>query len=33
MHAAAGQVQISFDINGADFGRVELGLEPTNKAI
>jgi 3-hydroxy-9,10-secoandrosta-1,3,5(10)-triene-9,17-dione monooxygenase len=33
MHAAAGQVQINFDINGADFGRVELGLELKNKAI
>lgn len=33
MHAAAGQVQVNFDINGAEFGRVELGLEPQNKAI
>ncbi len=33
MHAAAGQVQVNFDINGAEFGRVELGLEPVNKAI
>jgi len=33
MHAAAGQIQINFDINGAEFGRVELGLEPINKAI
>jgi len=33
MHAAAGQIQINFDINGAEFGRVELGLEPVNKSI
>ena len=33
MHAAAAQVQVNFDINGAEFGRVELGLEPVNKAI
>lgn len=33
MHAAASQVQVNFDINGAEFGRVELGLEPTNKAV
>ena len=33
MHAAAGQIQINFDINGAEFGKVELGLEPVNKSI
>jgi len=33
MHAAAAQVQVNFDINGAEFGRVELGLDPINKAI
>ena len=33
MHAAAGQIQINFDINGAEFGRVELGLKATNKLI
>lgn len=33
MHAAATQIQVNFDINGAEFGRVELGLEPVNKAI
>ena len=33
MHAAASQVQVNFDINGAEFGRVELGLDPINKAI
>ena len=33
MLAAAGQVQVNFDINGAEFGRVELGLDPVNKAI
>jgi alkylation response protein AidB-like acyl-CoA dehydrogenase len=33
MHAAAGQVQVNFDINGAEFGRVELGLNPVNKGI
>ena len=33
MHAAASQIQVNFDINGAEFGRVELGLEPVNKGI
>lgn len=33
IHAAATQVQVNFDINGAEFGRVELGLEPVNKGI
>ncbi len=33
MNAAATQIQMNFDINGAEFGRVELGLEPVNKAI
>lgn len=33
MHAAAGQVQVNFDINGAEFGRVELGLDPVNKGV
>jgi 3-hydroxy-9,10-secoandrosta-1,3,5(10)-triene-9,17-dione monooxygenase len=33
MNAAATQIQVNFDINGAEFGRVELGLEPVNKAI
>lgn len=33
IHAAAAQVQVNFDINGAEFGRVELGLDPVNKAI
>ena len=33
MHAAAAQVQVNFDINGAEFGRVALGLDPVNKAI
>jgi 3-hydroxy-9,10-secoandrosta-1,3,5(10)-triene-9,17-dione monooxygenase len=33
MNAAATQIQINFDINGAEFGRVELGLKPVNKAI
>lgn len=33
MHAAAGQVQVNFDINGAEFGRVELGLDPLNTAV
>ena len=33
MHAAAGQVQVNFDINGAEYGRVALGLEPVNKAV
>ncbi len=33
MQAAATQIQVNFDINGAEFGRVELGLDPVNKAI
>ena len=33
MHAAAGQVQVNFDINGAEYGRVALGLEPVNKGV
>ncbi|MEC7489014.1 MAG: acyl-CoA dehydrogenase family protein [Pseudomonadota bacterium] len=33
MHAAASQIQVSFDINGAEFGRVELGLEAINRLI
>ena len=33
MLAAASQVQVNFDINGAEFGRVLLGLEPVNKAV
>ena len=33
IHAAASQVQVNFDINGAEFGRVELGLDPINKAV
>ena len=31
--AAGSQIQVIFDINGAEFGRVELGLEPANKNI
>ena len=33
MHAAASQIQVNFDINGAEFGRVQLGLDPINKAV
>ena len=33
MHAAASQIQVNFDVNGAEFGRVELGLEAINKLI
>ena len=33
IHAAGSQIQVIFDINGAEFGRVELGLEPANKNI
>ena len=30
MHAAAAQIHISWDINGAEFGRVAAGLGPSN---
>tara|TARA_R110000868_G_scaffold1844_13_gene14657 strand:+ start:4270 stop:5472 length:1203 start_codon:yes stop_codon:yes gene_type:complete len=33
IQAASSQIQVNFDINGAEFGRVELGLDPINKAI
>ena len=33
IHAAGSQIQVIFDINGAEFGRVELGLEPASKNI
>ena len=33
MNMAATQIQVNFDINGAEFGRVELGLDPINKGI
>ncbi len=33
MNAAIGQTQVNFDINGAEFGRVTLGLEAANKAV
>jgi alkylation response protein AidB-like acyl-CoA dehydrogenase len=33
IHAAAAQIQIVFDINGPEFSRVALGLEPLNKNI
>jgi len=33
IHAAGSQNQVIFDINGAKFCRVELGLDPVNKAI
>ncbi|HIC20967.1 MAG TPA: hypothetical protein EYO66_03855 [Gammaproteobacteria bacterium] len=33
IHAAGSQIQVIFDINGAEFGRVELGLDPVNKAV
>lgn len=32
-HAAAAQIQVSWDINGVEYGRVAVGLEPTNPAI
>ncbi len=32
-HAAAVQIQIVWDINGPEFGRVELGLPPQNKNV
>ena len=33
IHAAAAQIQIVFDINGPEFSRVALGLEPLNKNL
>ncbi len=30
IHAAAAQIQVVWDINGPEFGRVELGLPPEN---
>lgn len=33
IHAAAAQIQIIFDINGPEFSRVALGLEPLNKNL
>jgi alkylation response protein AidB-like acyl-CoA dehydrogenase len=33
IHAAAAQIQISFDINGAEFGRIAVGLEPLNRNL
>lgn len=30
IHAAEHQIQINFDINGAEYGRVAVGLEPLN---
>ena len=32
-HAAAVQIQVSWDINSVEYGRVAVGLEPTNPAI
>ena len=32
-HAAAAQIQVSWDINSVEYGRVAVGLEPTNPAI
>lgn len=32
-HAAAAQIQVSWDINSVEYGRVAVGLEPTNTAI
>jgi 3-hydroxy-9,10-secoandrosta-1,3,5(10)-triene-9,17-dione monooxygenase len=33
MHAAAGQIHISWDINGPEYGRVAVGLPPLNKSM
>jgi alkylation response protein AidB-like acyl-CoA dehydrogenase len=33
IHAAAHQIHLSWDINGAEFGRVTLGLPPSNPAL
>ena len=33
IHAAAHQIQIKFEINGPEFSRVALGLEPLNKNL
>ena len=33
IHAAAGQIHISWDINGPEFGRVAVGLAPNNSNL
>lgn len=33
VHAAAHQINLSWDINGAEFGRVAVGLSPTNDLL
>lgn len=33
IHAAAAQIQVVWDINGPEFGRVELGLPPENPNV
>jgi 3-hydroxy-9,10-secoandrosta-1,3,5(10)-triene-9,17-dione monooxygenase len=33
IHAAKHQIHLSWDINGAEFGRIAVGLEPTNKML
>lgn len=33
IHAAAAQIQIVFDINGPEFSRVAIGLEPLNRNL
>ena len=33
VHAAAAQINISWDINGPEFGRVAVGLAPTNASL
>ena len=33
IHAAAHQIHLSWDINGAEFGRIAAGLKPTNALL
>ena len=33
VHAAAHQIHLSWDINGAEFGRIAAGLKPTNALL
>ena len=33
VHAAAHQIHLSWEINGAEFGRIAAGLKPTNALL
>lgn len=33
VHAGAHQIHLSWDINGAEFGRIAAGLPPTNRLL